>query len=93
MARPRGRGSASPLPDTRHNPVVSLADASFDGISRRDALAYIPAQIAGCISGAIAANGMFALAAVSISTHHRASSAHLLAEVIATAGLAQQSSE
>ena len=30
---------------------------------------------------------MFALAAVSISTQHRASPAHLLAEVIATAGL------
>ena len=76
-----------PVSGGHSNPVVSLADASFDGISRRDALAYIPAQIAGCISGAIAANGMFALAAVSISTHHRASSAHLLAEVIATAGL------
>ena len=76
-----------PVSGGHFNPVVSLADASFDGISRRDALAYIPAQIAGCISGAIAANGMFALAAVSISTHHRASSAHLLAEVIATAGL------
>ena len=30
---------------------------------------------------------MFALAAVSISTHHRASPAHLFAEVIATLGL------
>jgi arsenate reductase len=33
------------------------------------------------------ANGMFALAAVSISSHHRASPAHLFSEVIATAGL------
>jgi glycerol uptake facilitator-like aquaporin len=31
--------------------------------------------------------GMFALTTVSISTHHRASAAHLLAEVIATCGL------
>ena len=30
---------------------------------------------------------MFALAAISISTHHRASSAHLFSEAIATAGL------
>jgi glycerol uptake facilitator-like aquaporin len=30
---------------------------------------------------------MFALAAISISTHHRASPAHLFAEVIATLGL------
>jgi arsenate reductase len=55
--------------------------------SPREALAYIPAQVGGCIIGAVAANGMFALAAVSISTKHRASSPHLLAEAIATAGL------
>jgi glycerol uptake facilitator-like aquaporin len=42
---------------------------------------------AGCITGAITANAMFALSAVSISTHHRASAAHLFAEVIATLGL------
>jgi glycerol uptake facilitator-like aquaporin len=39
------------------NPVVSLADATFGGISWRDALAYIPAQVAGCVLGAITANG------------------------------------
>jgi glycerol uptake facilitator-like aquaporin len=69
------------------NPVVSLADAFFGGISRRDALAYVPAQVAGCVLGAVTANGMFSLAAISISTHHRASPAHLFSEVIATAGL------
>ncbi len=69
------------------NPVVSLVDAHFGGLSWRDALAYVPAQIAGCITGAITANAMFALAAISISSQHRASSAHLFAEVIATLGL------
>jgi glycerol uptake facilitator-like aquaporin len=69
------------------NPVVSLVDAAFGGIGWRDALAYIPAQIAGCVLGAITANGMFSLAAINISTHHRASGAHLLSEAIATAGL------
>ncbi len=69
------------------NPVVSLADAAFGGLRWRDALAYIPAQMAGCILGAITANGMFSLVAVSISTHHRASAAHLFSEVIATSGL------
>jgi arsenate reductase len=69
------------------NPVVSLADASFGGMRWRDALAYIPAQTAGCVLGAVTANGMFALAAVSISSHHRASPAHLLSEAIATTGL------
>ena len=69
------------------NPVVSLVDAAFGGLSRRDAAAYIPAQIAGCITGAIAANAMFSLVAISISDNHRASPAHLFAEVIATLGL------
>jgi glycerol uptake facilitator-like aquaporin len=77
----------APVSGGHFNPIVSLADASFAGIRWRDALAYIPAQIGGCVLGALAANGMFAKAALSISTKHRASSAHLLAEAIATAGL------
>jgi arsenate reductase len=76
-----------PVSGGHFNPAVSLADASFGGISWRDALAYIPAQVAGCVLGAVTANGMFALAAISISSHHRASPAHLFAEAIATAGL------
>ena len=43
--------------------------------------------MAGCALGAVVANGMFSLAAISISTHHRASPAHLFSEVIATTGL------
>jgi glycerol uptake facilitator-like aquaporin len=76
-----------PVSGGHFNPVVSLADASFRGIRWRHALAYIPAQIVGCLLGAIVANGMFSLAAISISTHHRATPAHLFSEVIATAGL------
>jgi glycerol uptake facilitator-like aquaporin len=76
-----------PVSGGHFNPVVSLADACFGGIRWRDALAYLPTQLAGCALGALAANGMFALAAISISTHHRASPAHLLSEAIATAGL------
>ena len=76
-----------PVSGGHFNPVVSLADASFGGIRWRHALAYIPAQVAGCVLGAVVANGMFSLAAISISTHHRASPAHLFSEAIATAGL------
>jgi arsenate reductase len=76
-----------PVSGGHFNPVVSLADASFGGLRVRDAVAYVPTQVAGCVIGAITANAMFSLAAVSISTHHRASSAHLLSEAIATAGL------
>lgn len=76
-----------PVSGAHFNPVVSLVDAAFGGLGRRDAAAYIPAQIAGCISGAVLANGMFSLAAVSISDTHRATSGHLLAEIVATVGL------
>src|SRR4249919_1762046 len=76
-----------PVSGAHFNPCVSLADATFGGMRWRHAAAYIPTQVAGCIAGAIVANVMFSKAAVSISTHHRASPAHELSEVIATAGL------
>lgn len=76
-----------PVSGAHLNPVVSLVDAAFGGLRWRHALAYVPAQIAGCISGAIAANLMFDLSAISIATTHRASGSHLFAEVIATLGL------
>jgi arsenate reductase len=76
-----------PVSGGHFNPVVSFVDAHFGGISWRDALAYLPAQAAGCIAGAIVANAMFAKAAISISADHRATPAHLLGEVIATLGL------
>ena len=69
------------------NPVISFVDAAFGGISWRHAVAYLPAQVAGCISGAVLANVMFSLKVVSLSTHHRASGPHLISEVVATAGL------
>jgi arsenate reductase len=76
-----------PISGAHFNPVVSLVDAAFGGLRWRHAFAYIPAQIAGCIAGAMAANAMFGLTAISISTNHRASPSHLFAEVVATLGL------
>jgi glycerol uptake facilitator-like aquaporin len=76
-----------PVSGGHFNPVVTLADAALGGLPRREAAAYLPAQIAGCAAGAIIANLMFARAAVSISARHRATPAHFLSEVIATAGL------
>jgi glycerol uptake facilitator-like aquaporin len=76
-----------PISGGHFNPVVSLADAGFGGLRWREAAAYIPAQVGGCVLGAVAANGMFSLPALSIATHHRASPAHLLSEAVATAGL------
>jgi glycerol uptake facilitator-like aquaporin len=76
-----------PVSGAHFNPVVSLVDAAFGGLRWRWAAAYVPAQVGGCIAGAVLANAMFSLSAISISTHHRASPAHLLAEVVATIGL------
>ena len=76
-----------PVSGAHFNPVVSFADAAFGGLRWREAAAYLPAQVAGCIAGAVAANLMFARAAVSISTKDRATPAHFLSEIIATLGL------
>jgi arsenate reductase len=76
-----------PVSGAHFNPVVSAVDAAFGGVRWRTAGLYAPVQVAGCISGAILANAMFSLAAVTVSTHQRASGAHFLSEVVATAGL------
>jgi glycerol uptake facilitator-like aquaporin len=76
-----------PVSGAHLNPVVSFVDATFGGVTWRTAVAYLPAQVLGCIGGAIVANLMFSKAAVSISTHQRASPAHFLSEVVATLGL------
>jgi arsenate reductase len=69
------------------NPVVSLADRIFGGLTTRELLAYVPAQVAGACSGAVLANLMFDLDAVTWSTHARDTSGLLLGEVVATFGL------
>ncbi len=76
-----------PVSGGHFNPVVSFVDAFFGGLRWRHAAAYLPAQVTGCIAGAVLANLMFGQAAVSISVKDRASAPHLLSEVLATLGL------
>lgn len=76
-----------PVSGAHFNPVVSFVDAGFGGLRWRDAAAYLPAQVAGCTTGAVIANLMFSKPAITISTKHRASGAHFLAEIVATVGL------
>jgi arsenate reductase len=76
-----------PVSGAHFNPVVSFVDAAFGGLRWRDAASYLPAQVAGCVGGAALANLMFSRAAISISTKHRASGGHFLAEIVATLGL------
>ena len=76
-----------PVSGGHFNPVVSFVDAAFGGLRWLTAVAYLPAQVAGCVSGAVLANVMFSRAAGSFSTHHRATGAHFVSELVATAGL------
>jgi arsenate reductase len=68
------------------NPVVSLVDALLHRKGWAITSAYVPTQIVGCVSGAVLADLMFAVP-VAWSTTERATWPHLLAEVVATAGL------
>jgi arsenate reductase len=69
------------------NPVVSAADRLFGGLTTRELLTYIPAQVVGAWVGAIVANLMFDLDAVTWSTQARSGSGLWLGEVVATFGL------
>jgi glycerol uptake facilitator-like aquaporin len=77
----------APISGAHVNPVISLVDAALGRRSWIDAVAYIPTQVLGCIAGAIIANVMFGLPAVSIGTNARLTGAHFLGEIVATAGL------
>lgn len=80
-----------PISGAHFNPVVSIADwflgrRAGTGLSVADVAAYSVAQIGGAIGGSVLANVMFETG-TELSTHHRASSGHLVGEVVATAGL------
>ena len=76
-----------PVSGAHFNPVVTLADRVLGGISTRDASVYAVAQVVGGCVGAMVANLMFELPAVTLSTHTRSSGALWLGEVVATFGL------
>ncbi|MGQ0432753.1 MAG: MIP/aquaporin family protein [Microthrixaceae bacterium] len=69
------------------NPVVSLADRIFGGMTTRELVAYVPAQVAGACVGAIVANLMFDLDPIDVSTHARSGTGLWLGELVATFGL------
>ena len=69
------------------NPAVTIADALEKGISPRDALAYIAAQITGAFAGVAAANVMFELPVFFVSQKARTGGAQWFSEFVATFGL------
>jgi glycerol uptake facilitator-like aquaporin len=81
-----------PVSGAHFNPVVSAVDWLLGrrrgaGLSARDVGAYVAAQVLGGITGAVLANLMFALPAVTISTTGRNGVGLWIGEVVATAGL------
>jgi len=69
------------------NPVVTLCDAMDKGIEWASVPAYVMAQVLGGILGAVVANLMFGLRAISISQHGRSGTAQVFSEFVATFGL------
>jgi len=69
------------------NPVVSLAEWALGLLSLREAAVLAVGQLAGGVLGAVVANLMFDLDAVTFSTHERTGGGLWLGEVVATLGL------
>lgn len=77
----------APVSGAHFNPVVTVVDILLHRRSWATAASYLPAQIAGCITGAVLANLMFDAPAIAWSTTDRSAVNLLLSEVVATAGL------
>ena len=69
------------------NPVVTLIELALGELRFGAAAALIAAQVVGGLVGTLAANVMFDLPAVELSTHDRGGIGLWIAEVIATFGL------
>ncbi|MEU3349612.1 aquaporin [Streptomyces sp. NPDC006700] len=81
-----------PVSGAHFNPVVTLAAwlgarRGGGGPTARDVAAYVPAQIAGAVVGAVVADAMFGRPLVQWSAHDRFAGHLWLGEVVATAGL------
>jgi arsenate reductase len=76
-----------PVSGAHLNPVVTLVDRAFGGVTNREAGAYIVAQVTGGAIGAVVANAMFSLPLVELSTTSRSAGNLWFSEVVATLGL------
>ena len=76
-----------PISGAHFNPVVTLADASQNGVRWGDVPGYVGAQIVGGILGAMTAHAMFGEPILDSSTHVRSGGALLFSEFVATFGL------
>ena len=69
------------------NPVVTLVERALGALTTTDVVALIGAQLVGGFIGAVVANLMFDLDAISIATRDRSTGGLWLGEVVATLGL------
>jgi glycerol uptake facilitator-like aquaporin len=69
------------------NPAVTLVAWMTGGLSRPEALTYALAQLGGAVLGAVAANVMFGLGALSVAAQTRSGWELWISEVVATFGL------
>ncbi|EST28296.1 aquaporin [Streptomyces roseochromogenus] len=81
-----------PVSGAHFNPAVTLTAwltgrRAGTGPALREVAAYVSAQVAGAIGGAVLADAMFARPLVKFSTHDRSAGHLWLGEVVATAGL------
>ncbi len=76
-----------PVSGAHFNPVVTLADRLLGGNTTSEAIVYVVAQVGGACVGAVAANLMFSLPALTLSTHARSTGGLWLGEFLATFGL------
>jgi glycerol uptake facilitator-like aquaporin len=69
------------------NPVITLVEIALRRVRPAHAAALIAAQLLGGFGGAVVANLMFDLPAVTIASHNRTGAGLWLGEVVATLGL------
>ena len=81
--------AVGPVSGAHLNPVITLANRLFGGVSTAAALAYVLVQAVGAVCGAVMANLMFSLPAVELSQLDRGGGGGglLLGEAVATSGL------
>jgi len=77
----------APLSGAHFNPLVTLVEAARGGLPWRETPAYVAAQIAGALLGAVMAHAMFGKPLLLASTHIRSGLPQAWAEFVATFGL------
>ena len=76
-----------PVSGAQFNPAVTLVMALRGETPPRVAALYVPAQIAGCVAGAVLAHAMFSLPLLQVAATVRAGPALMLSEGVASFAL------